>query len=157
MNEYREIPGFAGYSVSSRGEVLNRLGRIAATCLNRRGYVHVNLGRGRSAKMHRVVALAWIPNPAALPQVNHIDGNKQNNDVSNLEWVSDSQNIAHAFAAGLHPNPEKPVQGVCVVTGAGVWAKSQHAVAHFGFQYRRVNDCLRGRSKSHGGYVWSYA
>ena len=157
MAAYREVVGFPGYRVSRYGEILNSAGRRIAVHTNRRGYVITCLGYGKSVKIHRVVAMAWIPNPEGHPQVNHIDGNKSNNSVHNLEWVSNSQNIAHAFANGLHPNPEKPVIGVCLETGAGVWAKSQHAVGHFGFKYRSVNNCLRGRAKSHRGYAWGYA
>lgn len=157
MADFRDVVGFPSYRVSRDGVIVNSAGHPLATYTTKRGYVTTTLGYGNSVKVHRVVAMAWIPNPNEYPQVNHIDGNKSNNAASNLEWATDSQNIAHAFANGLHPNPEKPVAGVCMETGAGIWAKSQHAVGHFGFQYRRVNDCLRGRSKSHGGYVWSYA
>lgn len=52
--------------------------------------------------VHRLVAMAWIPNPHGLPQVNHIDGNKSNNHASNLEWVDNCANQRHASAHGLH-------------------------------------------------------
>lgn len=51
--------------------------------------------------VHRLVALAWIPNPLGLPQVNHIDGDKSNNHVSNLEWVDNAGNQRHSFRTGL--------------------------------------------------------
>lgn len=157
MKTYRDVIGFNGYQVSSCGEIINKHGRVLSAHKTRRGYMTTNLGYGRNVKVHRIVALAWVPNPFCHPQVNHIDGDKTNNAASNLEWVSGAQNMAHAFASGLHPNPEKAVVGVCMNTGAGIWAKSQHAVNHFGFKYRNVNDCLKGRAKTHKGYVWSYA
>lgn len=52
--------------------------------------------------VHRLVAMAWIPNPMGLPQVNHIDGNKANNHVSNLEWVDNAENQRHSTRTGLH-------------------------------------------------------
>lgn len=55
---------------------------------------------GKPVYVHRVIADTFIPNPLNLPQVNHIDGNKCNNCVTNLEWVSQSDNIKHAFSTG---------------------------------------------------------
>lgn len=72
--------------------------------MNRYGYLHTKLckyGKCVHRTVHRLVAKAFIPNPDNLVQVNHIDGDKTNNTVSNLEWVSRSQNIKHAYSTGL--------------------------------------------------------
>ena len=79
---------------------------------DRHGYVRVKItfdGRkdNRLVSIHRLVANAFIPNPDHKPDVNHIDGNKSNNDVSNLEWCTKSENIQHAMRTGLKP----PVYG----------------------------------------------
>lgn len=71
---------------------------------NRYGYKTSKLckeGHCRRLTIHRLVAKAFIPNPEGLAQVNHIDGNKGNNRVDNLEWVSPSRNIKHAYETGL--------------------------------------------------------
>ncbi len=68
------------------------------------GYLEVSLwknGEGTSFYVHRLVAQAFIPNPLGLPEVNHKDGNRHNNAVSNLEWVTSSENSHHAVATGL--------------------------------------------------------
>lgn len=69
------------------------------------GYLTVDLckkGRASKYKIHRLKAIAFIPNPKNYPQINHIDGNKLNNDLSNLEWCSSASNILHAYSCGLH-------------------------------------------------------
>jgi hypothetical protein len=66
-----------------------------------RGYLRVSLGYGFSKRVHRLVAEAFVPNPNNLPEVNHKDGNKANNNAMNLEWCTRKDNMAHAFASGL--------------------------------------------------------
>jgi len=74
--------------------------RILRTRPNHKGYETVQIG-GKTKLIHRLVAEAFIPNPENLPEINHIDGNKRNNAVSNLEWVSHLENIRHAWDTGL--------------------------------------------------------
>lgn len=66
-----------------------------------RGYLHVKLyngkGKCKSITSHRIVALGFLDNPSNLPEINHIDGNKHNNNLNNLEWISRSDNIKHAY------------------------------------------------------------
>lgn len=70
------------------------------TITNTSGYASVRLP-GKNHLVHRLVALAFIPNPDSKPQVNHKDGNKRNNNVSNLEWVTAEENMKHAGDVGL--------------------------------------------------------
>lgn len=68
------------------------------------GYVYVDLwveGKPQSWLLHRLIATCFVPNPDNKPQVNHIDGDRQNNSAGNLEWVTCSENQLHAYAAGV--------------------------------------------------------
>ena len=83
------------------GKPVRVLGRILRATKPKRGYSGVSLGKGCHAWVHRLVALAFIPNPGNKPEVNHVDGNKLNNAAINLEWVTHKENAEHASAAGL--------------------------------------------------------
>ena len=76
--------------------------KILKTRINKDGYEDIKLN-GITYKVHRLVAQAFIPNPDNLPQVNHIDGNKKNNKVSNLEWCDNAYNQKHAWDNNLQP------------------------------------------------------
>lgn len=92
------------YYITRRGEVKNKTGHSLSLRCNRDGYVYAELyenNRSTAYTVHRMVAIAFIPNPEDKPCVNHIDGDKTNNGVENLEWVTYSENNFHAFATGL--------------------------------------------------------
>lgn len=154
--EKREVPGYAGYQVSRDGRVWGRRGHELSRYRNPSGYLGVKAGSA-FLPCHRAVALAWIGPPNGMTDVNHIDGDKDNNNPENLEWCTRSQNIRHALDTGLHAAPETPVIGVNPETGQGVWARSQAEVRAFGFQQSLVNKCLKGERRHHWGYQWSYA
>lgn len=89
------------YYVSSLGRLATSKGRILKQRTNERGYKVVSLPSPHSNRVHRIVAQAFIPNPQNKPQVNHIDGDKTNNSVDNLEWVTNKENMLHAIDNGL--------------------------------------------------------
>lgn len=109
--QWREIAGFEGYYVSDLGNVKGRRGTILKQQLNdATGYYHVNIrkdGKPRTNTIHRLVAEAFLPEIEGKPQVNHKDGDKTNNNIENLEWVSASENRKHAYANGLIRNIEE--------------------------------------------------
>lgn len=95
------------YEVSNMGEMRSLVwGKYLRQCVfvEREGYLRVNISKGQFKKrktVHRLVAEAFIPNPEGLPEVNHINGDKKDNRVSNLEWCTKSQNAIHAYKTGL--------------------------------------------------------
>lgn len=112
------IKGYEGlYEISNRGRVKALSRRVDSGKCHRewkehlsaygtdaKGYFRVALsknGKSETRKVHRLVAEAFLPNPKNLPQVNHKDGNKQNNAVENLEWCDGSENLHHAYLIGL--------------------------------------------------------
>jgi hypothetical protein len=100
-----KIKGFEGYDVSEEGVVTNtRTGRVLKVDLSGAGYPRVTLSQDGNLKrivVHRLVATHYIPNWLDAPMINHIDGDKLNNSVHNLEWVTCQQNTVHAFSTGL--------------------------------------------------------
>jgi len=119
---WKDIDGYEGYyQVSNMGRVrsVDRVvehnkggycqlkGRLLKLYTTKKGYDRVNLNKNGKIKfflVHRLVTQAFIPNPESKPQVNHIDGVKTNNNVSNLEWCTPSENIKHSFESGLNNN-----------------------------------------------------
>lgn len=109
MQTAATIPGFPGYLVTPDGRVFAQNGREKKPSPNYKGYLVVSLrneGKQYVRRVHRLVALAYLPNPENKPDINHKDGNKQNNRVENLEWVTNSENHWHASREGLlHTTP----------------------------------------------------
>lgn len=92
---WKIIPGCPDYEVSTHGRVYSCLTGKMLTGTDWQGYIryHLTLGNERvNAAGHRLVALAFLPNPDGLPQVNHKDHNKKNNNVNNLEWCTNEEN-----------------------------------------------------------------
>ncbi len=100
----REIDKNPNYLIDTEGNVYNKKGELKFTRPNRDGYNTVNLWKNNKPicyAIHRLVALAFIPNPENKPCVNHIDYNKMNNNVDNLEWCTYSENLRHAIDNNL--------------------------------------------------------
>ena len=98
MEIWKDIEGFENYQVSSWGRVRSDNG-IIKPYRNGKGYLKVGLmknGKSNKKRVNRLVAMAFIENPNNYPFVDHIDGNKENNSITNLRWVTDKQNKEHA-------------------------------------------------------------
>lgn len=100
---WKVVEEFPLYEVSNKGRI-RRGANIVQSSINERGYLIARFctnGIRQSRRLQRVVAKAFIPNPENKPEVNHIDGNKLNNSVYNLEWNTRSENIQHMWDTGL--------------------------------------------------------
>ena len=110
-----DIPDFE-YKISNLGRVWSiRRNRFLKERISNCGYARVALAKNGTYKhlsIHRLVALAFIPNPENKPEVNHKDGNKLNNHVDNLEWNTSSENQKHAFKNGLQKTSKGISKGV---------------------------------------------
>jgi DNA-directed RNA polymerase sigma subunit (sigma70/sigma32) len=104
-------------------------------------------GVKRTLYVHRLVAEAFLGKPADANEVNHIDGNKENNNLDNLEWTTHSANLQHAYKEGLHPNrsltPEQVRQARAkLATGQSL----RQVAAEFGVSRSAINHLKQGRS-----------
>ena len=112
---WKDIKNYEGlYQISNFGNVksFKRKEKELRKCKNARGYLVVSLCSNRIAKkfyVHRLVAQTFLDNPKNYCQVNHIDGNKKNNAVNNLEWVNSQENMKHAYENKLTKGRRKKV------------------------------------------------
>ena len=118
---WQAIPAHPGYFVNPEGEVLGKYGRVLKPQLGTNGYLLVYPrvgGQSTTRSVHRLMALTFIPNPENKRDVNHKNGDKLDNHIDNLEWVTHAENAVHGFANGLlhrgeaHPNSKLTVENV---------------------------------------------
>lgn len=179
--EWRTVDEFPHYEVSSLGRVrsLDRVipyadgrdrpmkGRVRKAVLSTgSGYPCLYLS-GAMRYIHRLVASAFIPNPDGKPQVNHIDGNRENNLVENLEWVDNSENNLHSYralgrvAAWAGKKGERhplsiPVIGTSLHDGSEIRYPAAASAEGDGFHGSAISRAINGKQRSHKGYTWRY-
>lgn len=127
-----------------------------------KGYRYIKLRKGNHYKQfqaHRLVAMAFIPNPEGLPCVNHKDENRQNNMASNLEWCTYKYNIN--YGSCIQKIREKRSIPVVQMTADGEIVanyKSMHEAASVtGLQISKIFNVCKGKRNHTGGYKWEYA
>jgi hypothetical protein len=178
---WKDIENYEGlYQVSNLGNVRS-LDRVINSCYNSKqlikgkvkvqelkndGYMRVTLhkdGKGKHHYVHRLVAEAFIPNPDDLPQVNHKDENKTNNNVDNLEWCTNEYNhtygtINKRISESQINDPQKSKK-VYQYTLDGqlvkVWASTKECGRN-GYPSRCISNCCLGKQKQHQGFRWLY-
>jgi hypothetical protein len=180
---WKDVVGFEGlYMVSSLGNVksLTRTferpyqGKIRIKTINERilkpnqgktGYYYVGLN-SKLTTIHRLVALAFISNPHAKRNVNHINGIKTDNRIENLEWATHSENTLHAYSIGLRKPTDKrgadhknsiPISQFSI-NGEWIrdWAGSMEAQRQTAIKQGNISKCLLGKRRIAGGFIWKY-
>ena len=177
---WKDISGYEGlYQISNFGRVkslnYNHTKKEKVLCEknHKSNYVTVMLcknGENKNKSIHILVASAFIPNPNNYPCVNHIDGNKKNNNVDNLEWCTHKQNVEHAIKTGLANHygmlgrtgaknnlSKKIVQYDLQGDVVNRWDCISDAARFYGIRSGNISNCLTGRKKSYKGYIWRYA
>lgn len=172
---WKEIKDYPTYRVSN-------LGRVKATKYysnihkkyydrelilkektNKFGYKFVGLSNknGRKNKsIHRIVAETFIENPNNYNEVNHIDGNKTNNHIDNLEWCTRRDNILHAYMLGLKKGNSKAKYKVIQSLNGKtikIWNNISEIKATLGLDYSSLYQCCNNKRKSCNGFQWQYA
>lgn len=162
--EWKQVKGFEGiYEISPNGvvrgvprKVQNKKtqmtvpGRTMKPWVDDWGYQRVGLsknGKVYNKTVHRLLAEAFIP-PFCGEQVNHIDGDKGNNVISNLEWCTGSENMTHAYKTGLHSKAKR----VRIIELGVEFSSILEAARFINGKHSGIRRCLSGRNKTHRGY-----
>lgn len=168
---WSKINGFPNYSVSKNGEVRNdTTGKTKTPYKGTTGYYNVDLyndGERTKMRVHRLVGEAFVDNPDSKPQINHKDGNKLNNNAANLEWVTASENMRHAFDCGLakpslgmlgkhNPNGGRKGKPIRIVETGEEFSSILECEKAIDGNNGHICDCLSGRQKTHRGYTFEY-
>lgn len=184
---WKDINGFEGYyQISDYGNVRSldrfdgvnhRKGQLLKPTLKFNGYLQVGLRKHNKRKyfsIHRLVAIHFIDNPENKKQINHIDCNKQNNTINNLEWVTPKENQFHAKENGLRNNmpsgekhtnygkyaenskSAKPIIRYNRETGETKLYKAKILAKNDGFDVTSISKCCHKKLKTHKGYEWYF-
>lgn len=157
MEIWRDVKDYNGdYKVSNYGRVFSVKSNLyLSQKVKVDGYLTVKLyGGGKSKReyVHRLVALAFVDNPQGLPQVNHKDENRENNNANNLEWCDSKYNNNYGEhkerVAKAHSKPVK-----CIETGKS-FNSAKEAADFYNISASQINAIFRGRCKTAGGYHW---
>ena len=159
-----DIKGYEGlYAITEQGEIWSYYLNDFKSQTDNKGYKYVSLfknGKSKFIAVHRLVAQTFIPNPNNLPEVNHIDENKANNNVNNLEWCTQKYNkgygTARERAAKTQQKFDVNQKAVkCLETGI-IYYSTKEASRQTGINNTGISKVCNGKRKTAGGYHWEF-
>lgn len=163
----KSIPGYEGlYSADSDGDIWNdKTWTILAQDKNKYGYNYVKLkgkdGKVKNCRVHRLVALAFLPNPNCYTDVNHKNENKRDNRLCNLEWCDRGQNSRYGTArerlSKNRRNSAKVKRSPVIRMPGNKYYNSLEETRRDGYIPSHVRECCNGERKTHGNFRWRYA
>ena len=160
---WKDCKGYDGkYQISNKGRIWSVSSNRVLSLNERSGYLGTILikpnGKRQNEHCHRLVALAFLDNPNNLPQVNHIDENKHNNNVENLEWCSSYYNMTYGEAFKIAAEKRKKVLNQYDKKGNFIkqWESLKEASETLGISKGNISECCNGKRNFAGGYAWSY-
>ena len=160
VETFVEIEGFEKYEVSNLGRVRNiKSGIMLKPWITKDGYLRHCLYKHNKRKnllLHRIIATSFIDNPGKKPQVNHIDENKLNNDLSNLEWCTERENVIHGTRTkrAAEKLSKKVIQLDLNDNVLNEFESMRQAERETGVSVGNISSCCNGKTKSAGGYKW---
>lgn len=161
--KWKDIPNCDGYyQISSYGRVKTKKGKFIKPFVNNNNYCEVVLKKlnMKHFRVHRLVAQAFIPNPKNLKCVNHKDGNKSNNKVTNLDWCGYKENIRHAFDNKLMISRGQCKTKVNQYDLDGNFIKTWNSMVEIeealNVTHTAIRFCCIGKNKTCRGYIWKY-
>lgn len=154
---WKDIKGYEGhYKISNLGNIKNcETNILKRQYTDTDGYLVVNFPK-KQFKVHRLVAQAFIINYYNKPQVNHIDGNKKNNNSNNLEWVTNLENHHHARKIGLIHDEKKIQQYDLNNKLIKVWNSQKEASNALKIPQGDISKCCNQKLKRAGNYRWKF-
>ena len=180
---WKKVPGYDDYEASEDGQIrkisTQRIVKQSQNQVNH--YMYASLSwrdedgvlKRKNCLVHRIIATTFLPNPDGLPQVNHKDSNRVNNDISNLEWINVSDNLKHSFRDGRrfeacsrnasqnfkewHEKTKKPIiQKTLDGDIVEIFSSVREAANKTKITYTNIGFAANGKRLTAGGYKWEF-
>lgn len=166
MEKWKVMKEHNNYEISNYGKVRNKkTGRIRKTTINNKGYEQIIVYINKKPKtyyIHRLVASNFIENPNNYKEVNHLDENKLNNNVNNLEWCNGEYNLHYGTRVNRILKTKEPTFKQIIQKDRHgniikIWKNIIEIQKNTKFNKQCIHYCCSGRLKTSGGYIWEYA
>jgi hypothetical protein len=159
MEQFKKITGYESYTIYKDGRIYSELSkRFIKGSYDFYGYKNIKLYKNeipKAFKIHQLIAIAFIPNPDNKPNINHINGIKDDNRIENLEWCTQKENIQHAWNTGLNKTSNKVIKNIkeqgrkryklLIDIGTGIFYESAvEASMYYNYSHEHITNMIRG-------------